>query len=102
MLFLDQSAFVAKGTHRPCYIHPENHYFCVKIMLPGKEKEEHRGRDCYKHLQRRRTRWDMIPRYYGEVATNLGQSSVFDLTKDQEGEISKSLEPYLLSIESLP
>ena len=68
-------------------------------MLPGKEKEDHRDRDYYKRLQRWGIPWDMITRYYGDVATNLGRGSVFELIVDQEGGISKDLEPYLLSSE---
>ena len=41
----------------------------------------------------------MIPRYYGDVETNLGPGSVFDLIRDRDLAASKSLEYYLSSEE---
>ena len=41
----------------------------------------------------------MLPRYHGEVETNLGPGSVFDLILDEEGSPSKNLEYYISSSE---
>lgn len=41
----------------------------------------------------------MIPRYHGDIETNLGLGSVFDLVVDHNGTVSKSLGYYLSSSE---
>ena len=39
----------------------------------------------------------MIPKFYGDIETNLGLGSVFDLVLDHDGAVSKTLEYYLSS-----
>jgi hypothetical protein len=39
----------------------------------------------------------MIPRYYGEIETNLGKGSVFDLVMDYNDTVSKTLVYYFSS-----
>jgi serine/threonine protein kinase len=67
--------------------------------MPNQEKEIKRERKYYKHLEKRKISWEMIPRYYGETETNLGRGSLFDLIVDADGLVSKSLHHYLLSLE---
>ena len=43
----------------------------------------------------------MISRYHGDVETDLGQGSVFDLIMDHDGTVAKSLEYYLSSDEQI-
>ncbi|HON59289.1 MAG TPA: YrbL family protein [Smithella sp.] len=99
MIILDSSLFIGKGAHRSCYIHPTNKNLCVKLNMPHQEKEIKRERKYYRHLEKRKISWDMIPRYYGEIETNLGRGSLFDLIVDTDGHVSQSLHRYLLSPE---
>ena len=99
MIILDNSLFIGKGAHRSCYIHPTDKHLCVKLNLPNQEKEIKRERKYYRHLEKRNISWEMIPRYYGEIQTNLGPGSLFDLIADADGNVSESLHHYLLSPE---
>ncbi len=99
MLKLDRSGFVGRGLHRECYIHPENEDLCVKVVVAGNEDETRREKKYYRHLEERNVCWEMIPRYYGDVETNMGIGSVFDLIVDRAGTVARTLEYYLNSNE---
>ncbi len=43
----------------------------------------------------------MLPKYYGDIETNLGAGSIFYLIQNYNGDISKSLKYYLYSNEEL-
>ncbi|MDY0184254.1 MAG: PhoP regulatory network protein YrbL [Desulfuromonadaceae bacterium] len=97
MLKLDKSDFVGKGLHRECYRHPENNALCVKVVVAGNDDETRREKKYYRHLEKRNISWEMIPEYHGDVETNLGTGSVFDLIVDHDGAVAKTLEYYLTS-----
>lgn len=100
MIVLNQSLLVGKGLHRECYVHPHQNELCVKILFTNAGlKEVAREQAYYKLLQKRNISWDVLPRFYGNIKTNLGSGAVFDLIKDSDGKASKSLEYYLSSIE---
>lgn len=99
MLKLDKSDFVGKGLHRECYRHPDNKALCVKVVVTGNDDETRREKKYYRHLKKRNVSWEMIPEYHGDVETNLGTGSVFDLVVDHDGAVAKTLEYYLTSNE---
>ncbi|QKJ87572.1 PhoP regulatory network protein YrbL [Paramixta manurensis] len=89
---------IGKGRHRECYIHPENNALCVKIVYStesGGDKELKRELNYYRHLGARCINWDNLPRYHGEVETNLGIGYAYDLITDFDGNPSKELDFYL-------
>lgn len=97
MVNIEKSGLVGTGHHRECYRHPENKDLCIKIVVSGNDKEHRRERKYYRRLEKRGGSWDMIPRYYGDIETNMGSGSVFDLVLDYDGATSKTLKHYLLS-----
>jgi hypothetical protein len=97
MVTLDKSSLVGKGLHRECYKHPENENLCIKVTVHGNNIESLREIKYYKHLEKRDVPLDMIPRYYGEIETNLGKRSVFDLVMDYNDTVSKTLVYYFSS-----
>lgn len=99
MLKLTPSLFIAKGAHRECYVHSSDSNLCVKIIRDNHYKEMRREQSYYKLLNNRNISWKILPRFYGNVETNLGLGAVFDLIRDYDGEISKTLEYYLSSNE---
>ena len=99
MVNIEKSGLVGTGHHRECYRHPGNNNLCIKIIVSGNAKEIRREKKYYRRLQKRGVSWDMIPRYYGEIETNMGSGSVFDLVLDHDGAISKNLKHYLSSNE---
>ena len=95
MVNVEKSGLLGTGHHRECYRHPENNNLCIKIVVSGNDKECKRERKYYSYLEKRGTSWNVIPRYYGDIETNLGSGSVFDLVLDHDGTVSKSLKYYL-------
>lgn len=97
MLLLNASDFVGKGLHRECYVHPNDEQRCIKVVVAGDLSESKREQNYYKLLQKRGISWDILPRFHGVIETNMGAGAVFDLIRDHDGEISKTLEYYLSS-----
>jgi hypothetical protein len=97
MLELDPSALIGKGLHRECFVHPDNRDWCIKIIVAGNSNENHREAKYYGLLSRRGISWAMLTRFHGLVATNLGEGAVFDLVRDYDGGVSKTLTHYLSS-----
>ena len=98
MKILTQDNFIGKGRCRSAYIDPDNEDRCVKIVHYIDRKkcfgESNKENKYFKHLVKKNIDWSMIPKYYGEVNTNKGKGLVFEIVKDYNGEISKSLEYY--------
>ena len=97
MIELDPSHLFGKGTHRECYIHPDDERLCIKVSLKGGERETQREVGYCRHLKRRNISWDLLPMFHGCVETNLGEGVVFELIRDYDGGISETLENYLES-----
>jgi hypothetical protein len=99
MLDIKTSSYVAEGKHRACYIHPQNENLCIKVLLPSKSggalEEAKREAKYYRFLEKKNVPWTMLPKFYGEITTNLGRGYVFDLVRDYDGNISKNLTYYL-------
>ena len=101
MLNLDKSSLVGKGLRRKCYRHPKDSNLCIKIVVFGNGDESKREKKYYRHLKKRGISWDMIPKFHGDIETNLGTGSVFDLILDSDGAVSKTLQYYLSSNDKL-
>jgi hypothetical protein len=80
---------------RECYFHPEDKNKCVKVVVAGDHKETVREQAYYRLLENRDISWEMLARFYGNVETNRGQGAVFELIRDHNGEVSKTLEHYI-------
>lgn len=98
MLTLESSALIGSGLRRECYFHPEDENKCIKVVVSGDHKETRREQSYYRMLEKRNISWRMLARFYGNVDTNLGKGAVFDLIRDYNGEISKTLGYYLSAI----
>ena len=101
MINIDKYRLVGKGHHREVYRHPQNPDLCIKIIVDGNfdSRQVRREKAYYRHLEKKGISWDMVPKYHGDIITDLGTGSVFDLILDQDGSVSKTLENYLASNE---
>lgn len=97
MLEIDRSTLIGKGLHRECYLHPQRPDRCVKIIVAGNSNENRREAGYYAKLARRGISWDSLTRFHGLVETSLGEGAVFDLVRDSDGAVSKTLGHYLAS-----
>lgn len=89
---------IGSGRHRRCYNHPQDDNKCIKVLYnpdDGGIKEVKRETSYYRRKSSQIQACQAIPNYYGVVKTDKGQGHVFDLVRDYDGQISKSLEYYL-------
>lgn len=101
MLYLEPQNMIGKGLHRECYAYPGDDDLCVKIIVNGDMEEHKREQRFFRLLEKRNIPWQMLPRYHGMIETNLGRGDIFDLIRDYDGKISKTLAYYLDSNEVL-
>ena len=97
MIELDRQALIGKGLHRECFAHPDDPARCIKVVVSGTIDENRREAGYYSRLARRGICWDMLTRFYGLVPTNLGEGAVFDLVRDYDNTVSRTLAHYLES-----
>lgn len=86
---------VGVGRHRTCYIDPEDQTKCIKVIHnPSKHATEELRRELsyYKHLGSYLKDWRGIPKYYGQIETNLGGGYLYDRIIDFDGKPSKTME----------
>lgn len=80
------------GQERACYVHPQDSDKVVKVQRGTIDKQTRRELTFYRWLERRDdVSYDHIPRFYGEVDTNLGRGFVVDRIRDFDGGESRSL-----------
>ncbi len=99
MLTINATDMIGKGLHRECYSHPQDQNLCIKIAVNENVKETRREQKYYRLLKKRQICWDMLPKYYGNMDTNLGSGAVFEMIRNHDGSVSKTLEFYLKSIQ---
>jgi len=95
MLTLKSSFLIGRGLRRECYFHPDDENKCVKVVVAGDHKETVREQSCYRLLEKRDISWKMLARFFGNDETNRGPGAVFELIRDYNGEVSKTLEHYI-------
>lgn len=97
MLQLPEKPF-GRGLHRLCFAHPEDSAKCVKIVHCASQnagKELAREIAYYKRLQSTLKDWTSIPKYFGEVQTNLGTGHVYERILNEDGSATRTLEDVL-------
>jgi len=95
MITLDRTEKFGKGLHREVFVHPDNADLCIKVVTNGNQQETKREQGYYKQLQKRNIAWDLLPKFHGNIETSLGPGAVFDILRDPNGKICKTLEYYL-------
>ncbi len=100
MLTLESSQLIGRGLRRECYLHPGDENKCVKVVVAGDHRETVREQSYYRLLERRAISWEMVARFYGNTETNRGPGAVFELIRDYNGAVSKTLEHYISAANS--
>lgn len=86
---------VGVGRHRVCYIHPKDPRKCIKVIYNSGShafQEIKREVSYYRHLEKYLKDWSGLPRFYGEVDTNLGIGYVYDRIIDFDGRPSETMD----------
>lgn len=95
-LSLPPRLFVAEGTDRKCFRHPDDENRCIKVLHPGKNARRFwQELRYYRRLQQRKVDFQHLTHYRGLVETDQGPGAIFDLVLDDDGRVSRSLRHYL-------
>lgn len=93
---LSDDLIIGKGRDRICYEHPAIFNLCIKISITT-DKQSLREMRYFKFLKGKQTDLSKISTFLGKVKTNKGLGYSFDLIRDYDGKVSKTL---LQSLES--
>jgi hypothetical protein len=93
---LSDDLIIGKGRDRVCYKHPAVFNLCIKISITT-DKQSIREMRYFKFLESKQADLSKISTFLGKVKTNKGLGYSFDLIRDYDGKVSKTL---LQSLES--
>ncbi len=89
---------IGRGRHRICYQHPQDNTKCIKVLYnpeDGGKKEVRRELGYYRKRARQIEHSRAVPDFHGTVKTAHGEGYVFDLVRDYDGSVSKTLGHYI-------
>ena len=91
-LSISDSLYIGKGQDRECYQHPICRNKCIKVTVSKNYRQHFHDIKNYRLLERRGIDWTYLSRFYNLCETNLGIGLVFELIKDYNGTVSKTLD----------
>ena len=93
---IDEKKLIGSGRHHDCYEHPDDPALCIKVIHTDDQKKMLRREVSYhQNLLRRNINWSALARYHGSIITDRGIGSVFEVVRDSDGQISRSLHQLL-------
>jgi serine/threonine protein kinase len=90
LIQLSDDLIIGKGRDRICYEHPAIHEQCIKISKKS-DKQSKREMHYFSFLKNKNTDLSKISTFLGVVETNKGLGYAFDLIRDNDGNVSKTL-----------
>ncbi|MDL2059156.1 YrbL family protein [Mesosutterella sp. AGMB02718] len=103
---LSDAPFIGKGAHKKVFQDPRNPGRCIKVpfSLPDTDIERELAyRECPLLRSAKGNRSaSMLPQYFGTCRTSLGTGYVFELIRDYDGRISRTLQELLEEAEKDP
>lgn len=96
-LSISNSLYIGKGKNQKVYFHPNSPHRCIKINYSGQNREQIEDPKIYGRFQKCNIDWTHLAKFYGECGTNFGIGLVFELIKDFDGTVSKTLNKKLRS-----
>ncbi len=95
MIEISENDIIGKGRERTVYLHPNDKNFCIKIANEQSSRNKMAMLREIKYLKRHQDHLSFLSKYHYKTTTNLGEGFVFDLIRDYNGFISKTLSFYL-------
>ena len=89
-IYLTDELIVGKGRDRICYEHPHDSSLCIKVSSLN-DKQSKREVSYFNFLNKTNTNLSKISVFRGKVKTNKGLGYTFDLIRDHDKKISKTL-----------
>jgi hypothetical protein len=90
LIQLSDDLIIGEGRDRICYEHPAIHEQCIKISKKS-DKQSKREMHYFSFLKNKNTDLSKISTFLGVVETNKGLGYAFDLIRDNDGNVSKTL-----------
>lgn len=95
MIKIDKTLFVGKGNDRECFIHPLDSRKCLKITVSGDYKQSNDEVKIFSMFDSEHFDWTHLSRFYGVENTDEGEAVIFELVRDFDDQVSRSLQYYL-------
>jgi len=95
MICLNNSLAIGQGSNRACYLYPGDENKCIKITFGSNILESKKEEKYYKYLNNKKISWEQLAKYYGCENTDKGDGYIFEVIRDYNNEISKTLSYYL-------
>ena len=84
-IILSDDLYLSRGMHKWVYYHPHNHSLCIKIPYTPNDIDLSRELRYRKILHSQNKTISLLPKYYGEINTNLGKGYIFERIQDYDG-----------------
>lgn len=94
MKVLQDAKLIGTGVQRYCYEDPDDESKCIKVSIKSTRANDLEER-YFTFLQSRGISWSNLTRFYSKEKTDMGDGLVFDLVRDFDGEVSKSIDYYI-------
>lgn len=95
---LSDNLIIGKGRDRICYEHPHIKNLCIKISITT-DKQSKREVRYFSFLKNTAADLSRISLFLGKIKTNHGTGYLFELIRDYDGKVSKTLRQCLESHE---
>lgn len=96
MISLDDTHLLFRGNIRNVYLHPMNADRCIKITHNlSRLRSVMRETRYLSKYQRQGKPFERLPRFHSWIDTSLGKGAIFDIVRDYDGSISKTLSFYI-------
>lgn len=92
---LNDSFLIGGGRHKHVYLHPHEKDKCIKIAHTLPDPDIDRELKYRKIHKAKTANSKMLPKYYGTITTNLGTGFVFELVRDYNHIISKTMYQFI-------
>jgi serine/threonine protein kinase len=92
---LNDDLLLGEGTKRKCFAHPDDPGLCIKISSERGRRSAKREIRYLKLLRRRGKSLAQIADYKGAIQTNIGAGDLYELVRDCDGRVSRSIRHYL-------
>ena len=90
LIQLPDDLIIGKGRDRICYEHPTAHEQCIKISITS-DKQSNREIRYFNFLKKKPTDLSQVSTFLGKVQTDKGLGYIFELIRDHDGQVSKTL-----------
>lgn len=92
MIQLSTQTYFSKGGRRACYVHPDHEDRCIKVNIGERENSDTMQDHEVLYLKKlNHGAVPYLPSYHGSIDTDLGPGEVFQLFRDDDGTISKTV-----------